>query len=238
MSEPIRLAKRLAQQLGCSRREAELYIEGGWVSVDGQVVEQPQFRVADQAVILHPDASLKQAEPVTLLWHKPAGQDASLAAAIPLLNANTHAADDASGIALLQRHFSHHAAPAPLDINASGLVVFTQDERIARKLVQDAALIEHEIIVEVSGQIAPNGLKLLNHGLKLNGRDLPPIKVSWQNETRLRFAIKAMQPNQIVQMCARVGLTVVGQKRIRIGRIAMGKLAVGQWRYLPEGERF
>ena len=238
MSEPIRLAKQLAQMLGCSRREAELYIEGGWVSVDGQVVEQPQFRVADQAVILHPDASLKQAEPVTLLWHKAAGQDASLAAAMLLLNANTHAADDASGIALLQRHFSHHAAPAPLDINASGLVVFTQDERIARKLVQDAALIEHEIIVEVSGGIASNGLKLLNHGLKLNGRELPPIKVSWQNETRLRFAIKAMQPNQIAQMCTRVGLIVVGMKRIRIGRIAMGKLAVGQWRYLPAGERF
>lgn len=237
MSEPVRLAKHLAQQLDCSRREAELYIEGGWVSVDGQVVEQPQFRVANQTVLLHPDASLKQAEPVTLLWHKPAGQDAGLVN-LPLLTADTHAADDASGIALLQRHFVRQTAVTPLDINASGLVVFTQDERIARKLVQDAALIEHEIIVEISGEIAPNGLKLLNHGLRLNGRDLPPIKVSWQNETRLRFAIKAAQPNQIAQMCARVGLTVIGQKRIRIGRIAMGKLAVGQWRYLPEGERF
>jgi len=62
--------------------------------------------------------------------------------------------------------------------------------------------------------------------------------VSWQNETRLRFAIKAMQPNQIAQMCTRVGLSVVGMKRIRIGRIPMGKLVPGQWRYLPAGERF
>ena len=238
MTDAIRLAKHVAQMLGCSRREAELYIEGGWVSVDGQVVEEPQFRVADQSVLLHPDASLQQAEPVTLLWHKPAGQDASLAAALPLLNADTHAADDAAGIHLLRRHFAHQTAPTPLETSASGLVVFTQDERIARKLVQDAALIEHEIIVEISGEIAPNGLKLLNHGLTINGRVLPPIKVSWQNETRLRFAIKAMQPNQIAQMCARVGLSVVGIKRIRIGRIPMSKLAPGQWRYLPAGERF
>ena len=70
MSEPIRLAKHLAQMLGCSRREAELYIEGGWVSVDGQVVEEPQFRVADQSVLLHPDASLQQAESLAVRLRK------------------------------------------------------------------------------------------------------------------------------------------------------------------------
>jgi len=92
--------------------------------------------------------------------------------------------------------------------------------------------------VEVAGELLPDGLKRLNHGLKFNGRALPPIKVSWQNETRLRFALKGMQPGQIAHMCKSVGLAVVAMKRIRIGRISMAKLQPGQWRYLMPHERF
>jgi 23S rRNA pseudouridine2604 synthase len=116
--------------------------------------------------------------------------------------------------------------------------VFTQDYRVARKLIDDAYKIEQEFIVEVSGTIAPDGLKMLNHGLDFEGMVLPPIKVSWQNETRLRFALKTPRPGQIVAMCGRVGLVVVSMKRIRIGRISMGSLQPGQWRYLPGHEKF
>ena len=66
-----RLSKRVAQMLGCSRREAEQYIEGGWVRVDGQVVEIPQQRVLMQAVTVDPDASLMALGEVTLIVHKP-----------------------------------------------------------------------------------------------------------------------------------------------------------------------
>ena len=74
MTEPVRLAKRLAEMLSCSRREAELYIEGGWVSVDGNVMQEPQFRVAQQQIVLHKDATLTPAELVTILFHCPASQ--------------------------------------------------------------------------------------------------------------------------------------------------------------------
>ena len=67
MTAPVRLAKRLAATLPCSRREAELYIAGGWVMVDGLVVEAPQFMVSEQKIELHPDASLTPAEPATIL---------------------------------------------------------------------------------------------------------------------------------------------------------------------------
>ena len=233
----IRLAKRLADQIHCSRQEADLYIAGGWVKVDGEVVEEAGFRILpEQQIELLPQASLAPVTPVTILMHKPAGIEAKTL--WQQINPETLAAGDRSGLRFLKRHTTNLTLTDSLETKASGLVVLTQDFLIARKLIDDAAKIEHEFIVEVAGDIAPDGLAMLNHGLKFNGKELPPIKVSWQNETRLRFAIKAAQPFLITHMCEKVGLTVLAQKRIRIARIPMSSLPEGQWRYLLGYERF
>jgi 23S rRNA pseudouridine2604 synthase len=249
MTEPVRLAKALAQMLNCSRREAEQYIEGGWVRVDGVVVEEPQFRVGAQKIGIDRDASLLALTPVTLLLHKPVGHEAGLQGAsrqpappaLQLLTPANRSADDRSGIRPLKKHFSSQALATPLATPASGLVVFTQDWRVARKLSEDAAVMEHEVIVEVTGELVHGGLERLNrvdHGFTYKGVLLPPAKVSWQNETRLRFALKGEQPGQIAYMCEAVGLNVQAMKRIRVGRVPMSSLAAGQWRYLLPTERF
>jgi 23S rRNA pseudouridine2604 synthase len=245
MTEPVRLAKRLAEMLSCSRREAEQYIEGGWVSVDGVIIEEPQFRVLDQAITLDKDASLLALTPVTLLLHKPAGHEAgpdgNAASLAPLLSPATQSPDDRSGIRPLKKHFSSVELVTPLATPASGLVVLTQDWRVTRKLREDARLMEHEVVVDVSGDIKPGGLERLNrvdHGFTFKGMLLPPAKVSWQSETRLRFALKGEVPGQIAYMCDSVGLKVEGMKRLRIGRVAMSQLQPGQWRYLLPHERF
>lgn len=249
MTEPVRLAKRLAEMLGCSRREAEQYIEGGWVSVDGVVVEEPQFRVADQPVVLSPDASLLATTAVTLLLHKPAGHEARARAsgdpgiptAAQLLTAASQSPLDRSNIRPLKKHFSSVELATPLATAASGLVVFSQDWRVLRKLREDARLLEHEVVVEVSGQLTPGGLERLNridHGLTYEGARLTPAKVSWQSEKRLRFALKGEVPGQIAHMCESVGLQVEAMKRLRVGRMALSQLAPGQWRYLMPYERF
>ena len=249
MTEPVRLSKRLAEMLACSRREAEQYIEGGWVSVDGLVVEEPQFRVADQKVELSPDASLLATTAVTLLLHKPADYearaqasgDAGVKTAAQLLTAVNQSPMDRSNIRPLKKHFTSAELATPLATAASGLVVFTQDWRVLRKLREDARLLEHEVVVEVSGQIKPGGLERLNridHGLRYEGALLTPAKVSWQSETRLRFALKGEVPGQIATMCESVGLQVEAMKRLRVGRISLAQLAPGQWRYLMPYERF
>lgn len=236
MTEPVRLSKRLAERLPCSRREAELYIEGGWVTVDGQVVEEPQFKVDGQAIALLPGARAESQPPVTLLLHKPAG--IAPEQAIERLGAASRAADDASGVRLLKRHLRRLSAPLALEDEASGLLVLTQNWGVIRKLTDDAGKVEQEFIVEVAGSLEPQQLALLNHGLSYRGRALPPCKVSWQSETRLRFALKTPQPGQIAHMCQAVGLRVLGLRRIRIGRLAMARLLPGQWRYLGGHERF
>lgn len=241
MTESVRLAKRVAEVVPCSRREAEQYIEGGWILVDGQIIEEAGFRVSPQQIIERlPDATLIPAVPITILFHKPAGmviEPETLQESL-YFNAENRTLDDRSGTRFLKRHRIDLSMTNTLDASASGLVVFTQDWRIKRKLMEDASRIEQEFIVDVGGDLIPNGLALLNHGLHFNGRPLAPVNVSWQNETRLRFAVKGVQPGQIVHMCNAVGLSVKSVRRIRIGRMPLSRLPAGQWRYLLGYERF
>ena len=261
-AEPVRLAKRVAQQLGCSRREAEQYVEGGWVSVEGQVLEEPQFKVAAvQTVTVDPNATLMDQGPVTMLLHKPVGIDSGAlleggkpvlgtgqrkatapGLALELLTPAHRWAQDRSGIRPLKKHLTQLTITPPLPREASGLLVFTQDWRVARKLLEDATTLESEVMVEVNGAATPEQVQLLCHGLSFNGRALPAIKVSVssQNEvqTRLRFALKGVSPGQIPSMCDDVGLHLISIKRTRIGRVAMTGLEPGQWRYLLPHERF
>ena len=240
MTESIRLAKHVAERFTCSRREAEQYIEGGWVMVDGVVIEEPGHRLSGGAVTLHADATLAPQPPVTLLFHKPAGLEAlaDVSSLLALLTPAVRAADDRSGQRMLRRHLTGLTLATPLGKIASGLVVLTQDFRVTRKLVDDAVRIEHEFVVEVHGQIAADGLARLNAGIPLPGRPPGPVKVSWQNETRLRFAAKALKTGHITVMCEAVGLQVLGMRRIRVGRLPMAGLVEAQWRYLAVHERF
>ena len=236
MSEPIRLAKRVAEIAGCSRREADQYIQGGWVTVDGEVVDAPQHPITTQTVRIDPEADLEAVEPATLLLNKPAGVafDASPKLATP----ESHTEGDDPSIRVLKRHFVRLTPLMPMDDEASGLVVLSQDGRVWRRLSEDADTIEQEFVVEVQGELAPYGLPKLCDGMLYQGRALPRAKVSWQNENNLRFAIKAVRPGQLRHMCAQVGLEVLSIRRLRIGRIALSRMPVGEWRYLPVDERF
>ncbi len=233
MTEPARLSKYLAAQAGCSRREAELYIEAGWVQVNGVVEQSPRTTITDQQVQLHPDAVLVAHEPVSILLHQPADQLAPL-----VLDAAQHCSNNPYGKTPLPVHLVRHATPLPLPTGASGLLILTQDRRFERSLKDDAHKLEQEYIVEVSGEQPTPDLKPLQRGLIYRGQALPVCKVSWQNEIRLRFALKSPQDGQLAWMCEQIGLSVVSQRRIRIGAINMAKLPVEHWRYLSNKERF
>ena len=256
-----RLAKRLAEQAKCSRSQAEQYIEGGWVRVDGQVIEAAGARVlAHQKIELDANASLGALEEITILMHKPVGFDSGEGGnpALLLLDPAKQSIDPnlaggaAASTRFLQRHFTNLTPTTPLPFEASGLIVFTQDFRIARKLNDDADRVEQECLVQIDVKRALQGaltedvlyqaIDRLCHGLSFNGIPLPPIKVSIAQQTKseiwLRFAFKGIRPGQIPQMVERVGLRLMAIKRIRIGRIPMGDLAAGEWRYLPVYKRF
>src|SRR5690606_36678329 len=229
MSDPVRLARRVAELARCSRADAEQYVQGGWVKVEGEVVEEPDRMVTGEAVEIDTAAELQASEPATVLLHKPSGVDAITGPdpAAALVTPATRWSEDASGVRLLQQHFQRLVPLAPLEREASGLVVLSQDGRVRRRPTEDMDAIEQEFIVEVAGALGPWGLSRLNHGLSYQGRLLPPCKVSWQNEIRLRSAIKAVRDGQPRDPCAQVGLKGGSIRRYPICRVPLARMPAG-----------
>ena len=239
MNNPMRLDKRLVELFHCSRGEAIKYIQGGWVRVDGEVEERPQFKVLNQKVKLDANASLDSIKPVTLLLNLPEGfdtNDSSLS--LQLITPESHIENDYSGIRLLKKHFFNLKSTTPLQKGASGLLVFTKDWRVVRVLVEDNKKKEEEYIVEVADDIKLDVLDQLNTSGNANEWSRPKFKVSKQSEKHLRFVIEYEHPDQIESMCKSVGLNIVAMKRIRIGRVSMAKLPSGKWRYMAANALF
>ena len=192
--------------------------------------------MTSQAVEIDPRARPTPPQPATILLHNP--HDVAFAASASLVMPGTHARVDPSGWHIDARHFVDLTSLMPLDAHASGLVVLSQDALVCQRLSRDAAELEQEYMVEVAGDTGPHTLSRLARGLRHRGRALPACMVSRQNEALLRFAIKDVRPGQLRHMCAEVGLTALTIKRTRIGRISLGKLPPGQWRYMPVTDRF
>jgi 23S rRNA pseudouridine2604 synthase len=264
-SEGERLSKRVMALKGCSRSEAEQYIEGGWVMVNGVVVEDPPFRVQQQTVTIAPDATLLNTADITLILNKPSGwldgveddedededdapparrrgRQPQIPNARALLTVANRYSNDQSGIRALKRHFLHLEAEVPLETGASGLVVFTQDWRMVRKLSEDLGSMEHEIIVDVTGEVQPEALQKIARALNDERNPLPQVKFSVNSSTpelsKLRFAIKGAHPGLVAYLCGKAGLEIQAMRRIRLGRMALTDLPVGQWRFLGSYEKF
>ena len=228
----------------CSRREADEWIRNGWVLVDGKVVDTLGTRVPASAVItLDRAATREQGELVTILLNKPIGyvsgqaEDGHRPASV-LITPENRWPEDPSPMPFMPRHLRGLAPAGRLDIDSTGLLVFTQDGRIAKHLIGRDSEVEKEYLVRVENTLSKEGMQRLQHGLELDGVKLKPAKVSWQNEDQLRFVLREGRKRQIRRMCELVGLNVVGLKRVRSGSVALGPLPVGQWRYLRSNEVF
>jgi 23S rRNA pseudouridine2604 synthase len=241
--EKVRVSKLMAAQGLCSRREADGYIERGLVFVDGERVTELGTKVyPSQRITLARAAAAEQTARVTVLLNKPIGYvsaqpEPGYKPAIVLITPEAHWSEDAKQ-RFDRAHLKGLAPAGRLDIDSTGLLVLTQDGRIARQLIGQDSAIEKEYLVRVQGKLAPRGLELLNHGLTLDGAPLKRARVVWQNKDQLRFVLQEGKKRQIRRMCELVGLGVTGLKRVRIGNVKLGDLPLGQWRYLKPGERF
>lgn len=245
----LRLSKRMSELGLASRREADEWIAKGWVRVDGEVVAELGARVLpQQRITVEARARHEQAQRVTVLLNKPVGYVSGQAEdgyepAVVLVQAKTQWREDRSGVHFTPAHLKHLAPAGRLDIDSVGLLVLTQDGRIAKQLVGEDGQLEKEYLVRVEplvpGQrLSDEGLALLNHGLVLDEQTLKPARVEWINEDQLRFVLTEGRKRQIRRMCEAVGLKVTGLKRVRIGRVTLGDLPAGQWRYLRPDESF
>lgn len=241
--EKVRISKLMAERGMCSRREADSYIERGWVKVDGVVATLGERATAAQTITLDKNVASQQSVRVTILINKPmayvSGQaEDGYTPAVALVTAANRARTDRSPIKFDRTQLRGLAVAGRLDIDSTGLLVLTQDGRVARTLIGEDSEIEKEYLVRVQGKLRPGGLELLNEGLSLDGKRLKRAHVQWQNDDQLRFILREGKKRQIRRMCELVGLTVLGLKRVRIGRVMLADLPVGQWRYLGQHESF
>jgi 23S rRNA pseudouridine2604 synthase len=245
----IRLSKYLSEQGIASRREADAWIEKGWVKVDGHVAQIGEKILPGQRVQISSKARAAQSRQVTILLNKPIGyvsgqaEDGYEPAKVLITEAN-HWHADPSRTRFNPAQLLHLVPAGRLDIDSVGLLVLTQNGRVAKAIIGESSEIEKEYIVRVASrdgtrpQLSEEKLALLNHGLVLDGKPLMPAKVSWLNEDELRFILKEGKKRQIRRMCEAVGLKVLRLKRVRIGAVKLGALPLGQWRYLAEDEKF
>lgn len=242
--EGIRLAKQMAQLGLCSRREADDYILKGWVKVNGKTITQKGFRITEfDEITLNKTAQQQQSNRVTILLNKPVGYvsaqaEKSYKAAAELIIPQNQWAGDKSGIQFNSKQKFGLAPAGRLDIDSIGLLILTQDGVIAKKIIGEHSKISKEYLVKVEGEIIKKGLKLLNHGLSLDNQELLPAEVSWHGKDQLKFILRQGKKRQIRRMCELVGLHVVNLQRIRIGKVQLGNLPYGKWRYLRSDESF
>jgi 23S rRNA pseudouridine2604 synthase len=242
--DKVRVSKLMAAQGLCSRREADSYIERGLVLVDGERITELGTKIyPSQRITLARTATTEQTARVTVLLNKPIGivsgqPEPGHTPAITLITPDTHWPEDSSTLPFHRSQLKGLAPAGRLDIDSIGLLVLTQDGRIARQLIGQDRAIDKEYLVRVEGKLSDSGLELLNHGLSLDDSPLKPAQVTWMNRDQLRFVLQEGKKRQIRRMCELVGLKVTGLKRVRIGRVKLGDLPLGQWRYLRPDERF
>jgi 23S rRNA pseudouridine2604 synthase len=248
MSEPIRLSKRMSELGLSSRREADEWIAKGWVRVDGKVISELGSKVLpEQKITIEKQARVEQARRVTVLINKPMGYVSGQAEdgykpAVVLVRPENRWDEDKLPIQFSGGQLKSLVPAGRLDIDSVGLLVLTQDGRIAKQLIGEDTHIDKEYLVRVKyskpGNLPDHDLQRLNHGLSLDGKVLLPAIVRWQNEDQLSFTLREGKKRQIRRMCELVGLKVLGLKRVRIGQVKLGDLPVGQWRYLSDSESF
>ncbi len=242
--EKVRVSKLMSEQGICSRREADSYIERGWVLVDGVPVTELGTRVfPNQKITLAKAAQSRQEASVTILLNKPMGYvsaqpEKGYLPAVTLVTPESRFKGDRSPLQYSPVHLRGLAPAGRLDIDSTGLLVLTQDGRIAKQLIGENSGMEKEYLVRVAGSLSAEGLARLNFGLTLDGEALKRAQVGWLNKDQLRFVLREGKKRQIRRMCELVGLAVTGLKRVRIGKVMLADLPDGQWRYLRSDERF
>jgi 23S rRNA pseudouridine2604 synthase len=244
--EGDRLSKRMTALGMASRRDADDWIAAGWVRVDGKLAVLGQRIGPDARIDIDARARTEQAQRVTILLNKPIGYVSGQAEdghepAVVLVKPENRWTED-RGIRFHVGHLRQLAPAGRLDIDSVGLLVLTQDGRIAKALIGEDSRVEKEYLVRVRrfepGPVPADDIARLEFGLELDGQPLRPAKVSWANEDQLRFVLREGRKRQIRRMCELVGLEVLGLKRVRIGSVVLGKLPPGQWRYLRSDESF
>jgi 23S rRNA pseudouridine2604 synthase len=238
-AEPQRVNRWLAQNGVCSRREAETLIGRGLISIDGQTVVDAGHKIAPgQTLTLADTAQSNLASALTVIMHKPLGIVSAQpeAGQIPAVRLLTRANLVGESPSIPDRD-TRLAPIGRLDMDSRGLLILSEDGVVAKAVIGPQSTLEKEYLVRVDAPVDDRALRLLRHGMELDGRQLKPAKVSLLEPLQMRIVLTEGRNRQIRRMCDLVGLTVTDLFRVRVGPLRIAGLPEGRWRVLTAEER-
>jgi len=226
VDEGERLQKALARAGFGSRRSCEILIDEGRVTIDGRVAQLGNRVNADEQEI-RVDGKLVPAAPsaVYYLLNKPEGIITT--------------ADDPRGRTTVLDLVASPVRIFPvgrLDMNTEGLLLLTNDGRLAHLLTHPSQGVEKEYLVRVDGDPSPANIRKLREGIMLEDGMTAPAQVNRVSDSLLRIVIHEGRNRQVRRMCEAIGHDVLRLVRTRIGPIQDARLAPGLSRTLSVSE--
>jgi pseudouridine synthase len=225
-----RLQKVLADRGVASRRHAEELIAARRVRVNGEIVSTLGTKVDPDARI-EVDGVATKATAVRrfIALNKPAGIVSSA-------RAERGRASVTDLVGARERLYP----VGRLDVDSEGLVLLTNDGEWAERVLHPRYGHEREYEVTVSGEVTDAAVDRLRRGVPLEEGLARPERVTIAGRERgggrLRVVLRTGWKRQVRRMCSAVGLRVVRLVRVRIGPLALGRLATGTWRELSARE--
>jgi 23S rRNA pseudouridine2605 synthase len=235
--EPARLQKLLAEAGLGSRRQIEGWISEGRVRVNGQLAKLgDQATRADRIRVDGRDVTLKpkrEAETQVIAYHKPEGE---------LVTRRDPEERPTVFRRLPRPKQGRWIAVGRLDINTSGLILFTTDGELANRLMHPSREIEREYSVRILGGVAPETLERLTAGIELEDGLAKFERVTDQGGTGANHwynvVLREGRNREVRRLWEAAGCTVSRLIRIRYGNVELGRrLFPGNWRPLTDEER-
>ncbi|MDD4931503.1 MAG: pseudouridine synthase [Candidatus Colwellbacteria bacterium] len=222
----LRIQKYLSEQGICSRREAEVFIKEGLVSVNGKVVRE-------MGVQIDPDV-----DKVKLLrgGEKVMGEKTSVVIYKPKGIVSSRVPEEGKTVYDLYPQFLKLNIVGRLDKESEGLLLLSNDGVVTKAVTGDEHLTEKEYEVTVREDIPTRIKRLFEVGIKLEDGLTLPAKVKVLSPHIFRIVLHEGRKHQIRRMCEFMRLTVVKLKRVRVGPVTLGKLNVGEHRTLSKEE--
>jgi len=221
----VRINKYLAQAGICSRREADRFVAGGQVKINGKVAK-PGDQVAEGDEVRVFGKPVRQApKKMYIALNKPVGY---------ITTTDKKSKDNVFD---LLKDIKERLFPiGRLDVESSGLLLFTNDGALANQLMHPRYEHEKEYEVHVRKTLTDQQLEKLANGIKLEDGITLPAKVRRIDEKRFSIILKEGRNRQIRRMCEEIGQPINTLKRVRIKHVRLDEIKLGTWRHLTEEE--
>jgi 23S rRNA pseudouridine2605 synthase len=224
--------ERALSKLGLTTRtEARALIQAGRVTVNGRTIRHPLEHVVPERITLAIDGVVAaRPAPITIVLHKPRG----------VVTTRRDPEGRRTVYDLLADLGTHVIPVGRLDYATSGLLILTNDTRLADWLTDPANAIPRIYLVTVRGRVTEDELHTLRHGIVVSGERLHARAVTLRKvsarESHLTVELVEGKNREVRRLMHAIGHEVTQLRRVQFGGLSIDGVAPGAWRYVDDEE--